>query len=148
MKVLLLLFTVLLLSCSSDHLYNLSLRSIDGKEIKLSQFRGKKFIVYVWSGTCVGHVEDLKRLTVVYPELEVPLVSIAVMMDVQDVKEVLQKNNIKPNYPVLADPKGEFANKVTLLFLPATIIFNERGEVLKNFPQLPPELVSLISTHK
>ncbi len=137
-----------LLSCGGESIYDLEFQSLDGKTFKLSRFKGKEFVVYVWSGTCVGHVEDLKALVNLAPRLKVPVISIAIMMDVEDIKKVLEKNHIEPSYPVLADPRGRFADKVTLVFLPATIIFDAKGRVVKNYPKLPESLISLVPTHE
>lgn len=147
-KVLAFLF-IFLASCS-ESVYDLKFKDLSGKEVSLYKYRGKKLVVYVWSGTCIGHTEDLKRLVEIYPELkkESELISIAVMMDTEDAEEVLKANGIEPNYPVLADPKGVFADKVTLIFLPATIIFDETGNMVENFPRLPENLISLISSHR
>ncbi|WP_457601108.1 TlpA disulfide reductase family protein [Hydrogenivirga sp.] len=139
---------LLLISCGRSELYDLSLRGLDGREFSFSRFKGREFVVYVWSGTCIGHVEDLKELNRIYPELKVPVVSVAIMMDVDDVKEVLRKNGIEPGYPVLADPRGEFADMVTLVFLPATIVFNDKGEVVENYPKLPSSLIPPVSAHE
>ncbi len=144
----LLLLIFFLVSCGGGGVYDLILKDIEGKDFKLASYKGKKFVVYVWSGTCIGHVEDLKRLSELAPKMDVPIVSVAVMMDVGDVKEVLKENNMEPSYPVLADPKGRFADKVTLIFLPSTIIFDEEGSVIENYPKLPPNLISLVSSHK
>jgi len=145
----LVLLIILLSSCSSG-IYDLTFKDLSGEEVSLRQYRGKKLIVYVWSGTCVGHTEDLKRLVKIYPKLKgkSELVSIAVMMDSEDALQVLRSNGINPNYPVLVDPRGDFAEKVTLLFLPATIIFDERGEPVENYPRLPENLISLVSSHR
>ena len=145
---LLILFVLFLVSCRGGGVYDLVLKDMEGRDFRLSRYEGKKFVVYVWSGTCIGHVEDLKRLSELAPKMDVPLVSVAVMMDVEDVKEVLRENNIKPSYPVLADPKGRFADEVTLIFLPSTIIFDEEGRVVENYPKLPPNLISLVSSHE
>jgi peroxiredoxin len=147
MKKLLLLF-FFLMSCTTDGVYDLELKDLKGNRFSFSQFKGRDFIVYVWSGTCIGHVEDLKKLNELYPELPVPLVSVAVMMKREDILDVLENNGIEPKYPILADPKGKFADSITLVFLPATIIFDKKGRVVENYPQLPPNLISLIPSHK
>ena len=149
MKKLFLVLLLFLFSCQKDSIYDLRLLDLSGKEANLSAYRGKPLIIYVWSGTCIGHTEDLKRLVKVKPKLsrEVNLISIAVMMDEEDVKEVLNRNGIKPNFPIYADPKGVFSEKVTLIFLPATIKINGRGEVEGNYPKLPKELLSFIPSH-
>lgn len=145
-----LLFFILIVSCSEPSIYDLRLKDLQGREFSFSELKGKPFIVYVWSGTCVGHVEDLKNLSSIYPSLGggVKVISVALMMDREDVNKVFNKNGIKPSYPVLTDPKGVLADKVTLVFLPATLVFNERGELVENYPKLPRRLFPLIPAHE
>lgn len=148
-KFLLLLF-IFLLSCSGNSIYDIEVIDLSGNKADLKAYRGKPLIVYVWSGTCIGHTEDLRRLTKIYPKLagKVNLVSIAIMMDESDVKEVLRRNGINPNFPLYADPKGRFSEKVILMFLPATIKIDEKGEVKGNYPKLPKDLISLMSSNR
>ena len=51
------LFILLLLvfSCSSkDTLPDIMVKDIEGREVKLSSYKGKKTVIYVWSRTCAG----------------------------------------------------------------------------------------------
>ncbi len=149
MKKVLIVF-LLIFACKEPGLYDLRLRDLSGREVSLEAYRGKTLVIYVWSGTCVGHTQDLKRLVGLKPEIrdKAAVVSVAVMMDVKDVKEVLGKNGIVPNYPVLADPRGELADRVTLLFLPATLLIDPEGKVVRNYPRLPEDLISFVSSHE
>ncbi len=142
-------FLLLLFSCSGNSIHDLELVDLSGKRVSLEIYKGKPLIVYVWSGTCVGHTEDLRRLVKIKPKLggNVNLISVAVMMDEKDVREVLRKNGIEPNFPIYADPRGSFSERVTLIFLPATVGIDENGEVKYNHPKLSGDLISLISAH-
>jgi len=64
-----------------------------------------------------------------------------------DVESFLRKVELDPDYPILADEKGEFAQKVTLVFLPATLVFDEEGRLVESYPGLPENLLSLIPSH-
>ena len=149
MKLLLTLILLLLQSCT-ENVYDVLLKDLSGREVTLGEFREGPLIVYVWSGTCVGHTEDLKRLTREFGSLSkvARLVTVAIMMDEKEVREVLTKNGINAVYPVLVDPEGEFAKRVTLLFLPATIFFDKRGLPVEIYPGLPKDLVSFVLSHQ
>ncbi len=142
-------FILLVFSCT-ETIHDLTLRDINGRDIPLSFYRGKTLVIYVWSGTCVGHTEDLKRLTVIFPHLKgkVNLITVALMMAGGEVKKVLRENGIEPPYPVLVDPEGDLAKRVTILFLPATIVFNGKGVPVENIPGLPENLIPLVSSHE
>ena len=142
-----LFLSVLVLSCGGT-VYDIRLKDLEGREVALEDFKDKNgLVVYVWSGTCVGHTEDLKELESIYAKVHgrVAIVTIAVMMDPEDVRKFLRDENIKPSFPVLADPKGEFARKVTLLFLPATIFIDGDGNVKENMPRLAKDLIFKVS---
>ncbi len=147
LRILLVLF--LMLSSCTESVHEVKLRDTSGRSVPLSQFRGKPLVVYVWSGTCIGHTEDLRELVKLYPKVRerAELISVAVMMSPGDVESFLRKVELDPDYPILADEKGEFAQKVTLVFLPATLIFDEEGRLVESYPGLPQNLLSLIPSH-
>ncbi len=147
LRILLVLF--LMLSSCTESVHEVKLRDTSGRSVPLSQFRGKPLVVYVWSGTCIGHTEDLRELVKLYPKVRerAELISVAVMMSPGDVESFLRKVELDPDYPILADEKGEFAQKVTLVFLPATLIFDEEGRLVESYPGLPENLLSLIPSH-
>ncbi len=147
LRILLVLF--LMLTSCTESVHEVKLRDTSGRSVPLSQFRGKPLVVYVWSGTCIGHTEDLRELVKLYPKVRerAELISVAVMMSPGDVESFLRKVELDPNYPILADEKGEFAQKVTLVFLPATLVFDEEGRLVESYPGLPENLLSLIPSH-
>ncbi|HHJ63655.1 MAG TPA: TlpA family protein disulfide reductase [Aquifex aeolicus] len=147
LRILLVLF--LMLTSCTESVHEVKLRDTSGRSVPLSQFRGKPLVVYVWSGTCIGHTEDLRELVKLYPKVRerAELISVAVMMSPGDVESFLRKVELDPDYPILADEKGEFAQKVTLVFLPATLIFDEEGRLVESYPGLPENLLSLIPSH-
>ncbi len=147
LRILLVLF--LMLTSCTESVHEVKLRDTSGRSVPLSQFRGKPLVVYVWSGTCIGHTEDLRELVKLYPKVRerAELISVAVMMSPGDVESFLRKVELDPDYPILADEKGEFAQKVTLVFLPATLVFDEEGRLVESYPGLPENLLSLIPSH-
>ena len=139
LKAVIPLFLLFLVSCSQESIYDLKLKALDGSEFSLSAFKGRPFALYVWSGTCIGHIEDLKFIQSNYKDISsrIPLVSVAIMMDEEDIKKVLKENSIEPSFPLLADPTGKISEMVVLVFLPSTLIFNETGELIKSYPKFP-----------
>jgi len=140
---------VFVIASCTESVHDVKLRDTSGSSVSLSRFKGRTLVVYVWSGTCIGHTEDLRELNAIYPQIsqKAELITVAVMMNPADVKEFLKRNSMNLSYPVFADEKGEFARKVTLVFLPATLIFNRDGRLVESYPGLPPNLLSLISSH-
>ncbi|GAB6065367.1 hypothetical protein JCM9492_04590 [Aquifex pyrophilus] len=134
------IFFLLLISCSQETIYDINFFNLSGNPVKIKR-ENKKLLLYVWSGTCTGHTEDLRILNEVYKKLSerYNVVSVAVFMTPKDVRDFLKKEGINPRYPILSDPKGKLTEQVKLIFLPATLIFDESGKLLGNFPRLPLE---------
>lgn len=125
-------------SCKEKKIYDLTFLDLSGRAVKINS-QSEKLLLYVWSGTCIGHTEDLKVLNSNYEKLikDYHVVSIAVFMTPEGIKEFLQKKKIKPRFPVLADPKGNLTEIEKLIFLPATLIFTPEGKLLNNYPRFP-----------
>ncbi len=140
---------IFIFSCT-ESVQDIRLSDTEGKTVTLGEFRGKPLVVYVWSGTCIGHTEDMRELNKLYPRIKekAELISIAIMMNAEDVRVYLRKTNLRLNYPIYADEKGVFAEKVALVFLPATVLFDSDGKLIDIYPGLPENLLSLIPSHR
>ncbi len=132
------LFLFLLFSCGKKTVYDLSFYDLNGREVKIKNGE-KPLLLYVWTGTCIGHQEDMKRLNEYYEKLvkRYKVVSLAVFMKTEDVGEFLKESNIKPKFLILTDPTGNLTSIVKLVFLPATLVFEPSGELKGNYPRLP-----------
>ncbi len=146
LKALIPLFFLFLVSCSQESIYDLKLKALDGSEFSLSAFKGRPFALYVWSGTCIGHIEDLRFIQSNYKDISsrIPIVSVAIMMDEEDVRLVLERNSIEPVFPILADPKGKLSERVTLIFLPSTLVFDREGRLVESYPKFPQDISILL----
>ena len=147
-RVLLFFIFLILFSCKEKTIYDLTFLDLSGKAVRISS-KGKKLLLYVWSGTCIGHTEDLKVLNSEYEKLtkDYHVVSVAVFMTPEGVKEFVQKVKIKPRFPILADPKGNLTEIERLIFLPATLIFTPEGKLLNNYPRFPLQrLISFVES--
>jgi len=151
MRYLFFLFFLLILSCQKEKtVYDITFVDLQGNKVKIERPEDKKLLLYVWTGTCTGHTEDMKLINKHYEKLskKYEIVSLAVFMTPQDIKKVLNQYGIKPKFKVLADPQGNLTDLVKLVFLPSTMIFNEDGKLLKNYPRFPlRDLVSPVKPH-
>lgn len=137
-KALLFFIFLILLSCKEETIYDLTFFDLSGRAVKIGS-QGNKLLLYVWSGTCIGHTEDLKVLNSNYEKLtkDYLVVSVAVFMTSEGIKEFLQKVKIEPRFPILADPKGNLTEIEKLIFLPATLVFTPEEKLLNNYPRFP-----------
>lgn len=138
MPRLLFLFLFLILSCGKTTIYDIAFVDLKGREVKIEKSE-KPLLLYVWTGTCIGHQEDMRLMNEHFSELSkrYKVVSLAVFMKPEDVWEFLRQTQISPKFIMLADPEGRITNIVKLVFLPATLVFDESGEMKKNYPRLP-----------
>lgn len=138
----LLILLLLVLSCSSkDTLPDITVKDMKGKEVKLSSYKGKKTIIYVWSRTCAGHTKDLKKLSgLVNKHPDYRIISYAVAMDIKDVQQSYQQIGIKPNFITLIDPSVKFNDYFPITFLPSTYLFDSKGKLIASYAGLPDHL--------
>ncbi len=130
---------LLLFSCSPKHeLPPVKVRDLEGKEIRLESLKGKKTLLYVWSKTCAGHSRDLKKLNwLVQERMDYHIVSYAIAMEPQDVKESYEELGIDPSFITLVDTPAVFDDYYPIVYLPSTYMFDEKGRFVKSFYGLP-----------
>ena len=140
-KVLIAFITILLLSCSGkDGILDVTLREVNsGKKVRLAYYKFDYMVIYVWTGTCVGHEKDLKNLNDLKRKLgnNVKLVSLAVLMERDGVSELFKELNITPEFINLYDSKGNITEVVKLITLPSTLLIDKKGHIIKEFIRLP-----------
>jgi len=136
-RVFFLLPLFLLLSCSRDTLPRVQVRDLEGRGVYLSDLKGRPIILYVWSRTCAGHSEHLKKLNrLVEEKKEYLIISYAVAMEPEDVLKSYRELNIEPRFLTLVDTEVRFNDHFPITFLPSTFIFDERGRFVRSSPGL------------
>ena len=109
-----------------------SLRSIDGKNIKLSDYKGKILILNffaTWCPPCKKEIPDFVKFYRQYKNKGVEIVGVAVGSKEKNVKELVKKFNI--NYPVvMSDGRIEklFGG---IRFVPTTFIIDGKGNIIR-----------------
>lgn len=102
----------------------------DGKEVKLSDFRGKPIVVNFWAtwcGYCKEEMPDFNKSYLNHSDEVVYL-----MINVQETKEQAQAY-IKENgfsFDVYYDTTGEAAAAFGVIAFPSTILINDEGGVI------------------
>jgi len=136
-KYLLLLLSLLFISCSKDTLPKIEVKTIEGKKVYLSDYKGKKVLLYVWSRTCAGHSKDLGRLNQITEERKDYIItSYAIAMEVEDVIKSYKDIGIEPKFITLIDTEVRFNDYFPITFLPSTYLFDEKGKLIKSYPGL------------
>ncbi|MFN3813996.1 MAG: peroxiredoxin family protein [Aquificaceae bacterium] len=138
-RTILVVLIFLISSCqNTSSLPDITVRNMKGEKVKLTQYKGKETIIYVWSRTCAGHTKDLKNLNTLtqkYPSYNI--ISYAIAMDVKDVMVGYRDLAIKPIFETLVDTSAEFNNYFPITFLPSTYVFDKDGKLLASYAGLP-----------
>jgi len=149
MKISILILFLLLISCSQQGIYDVEVLDKEGKAVKIGNLRSNGIVLYLWTGTCIGHTKDLRRLGELYSEGKIirKVISVAIMMEPEDAQKVFREKGIPSSVPLYADPKGNLAEVISITFLPSTIIFDKKGRVIGNYPGLAERLITSVSSH-
>lgn len=109
------------------------LPDLEGKKVKLSNYRGKTVVLNFWTKTCAPCLKEMSTLsdlsTLLAREGEAELVTITTDESAADAKATLQSVlNAKANFTVLVDPGGEIVSgKFGTRLFPETWIIDKTG---------------------
>lgn len=112
-----------------------TLKDMDGKEVRLSDQRGKKVLINFWTTWCTYCREEMPLLQKFYEQSrdgkwQVLTINITSSeKGVSAVRSYLKANNY--NFPVLLDEKGSVSALYGIRSIPASFILNEKGEIIK-----------------
>jgi|Deesub1362B_J571_1020462.scaffolds.fasta_scaffold01781_7 peroxiredoxin len=131
----------------SDDRYPLApdfeLKDLEGKTVRLSDYRGKMVILNFWATWCPPCRMEIPSFIRLYDEFkDKGLVIIGVSLD-REGKEVVQKfaANYKINYPVVMGDMNVVAAYGGISAIPTTFIINKNGRVVNRFVGLREESV-------
>ncbi len=116
---------------NGDRAPEFRLSSLDGRQVGLSEFRGKVVMVHFWATWCPPCVEELPTLALLNKAMTgKDFVMLAVSVDeggAGAVADFLRKNSV--NVPVLLDPDHATASLYGTFKFPETYIVDKNGIV-------------------
>jgi len=107
-----------------------TLPTVDGREISLSDYRGRPVILNFWAswcGPCRYEVPAFKAFYERYPEEQVVIIAVSTQDDPDSARGYAIADGLKFVIPV--DPRGVVANLYNVRGLPTTFIINENGVI-------------------
>lgn len=109
-----------------------TLANLEGKNVTLSNFKGKIVLLHFWSATCpfvVRYEERLQALTRDYAEKEV--VVLGIDSNATESSDKIQKEAKKRgvNYPILIDEGNKIADQFGAVTTPHVYIIDREGKL-------------------
>ena len=111
---------------------NFKLKSLDGEEVSLSQFRGKYVLINFWAtwcGPCKIEMPSLEALYQRFKNKNFALLAISNdMFGASIVKPFVKANHL--NFTILLDQRLKASNAFGVTSLPSTFMIDPKGEII------------------
>jgi peroxiredoxin len=130
-----------IVSASTDNLSGLrvgeaapdfELKTLEGKTVKLSDYRGKKVIVNFWATWCPPCKAEMPDIQKYYNDAGENVEILAVNIDPQyDVQKFVREANV--TFPVLLDSKDEVNTLYRILTIPTTYFIDQDGIIRSKY---------------
>ncbi len=107
-----------------------SLKTLEGKEVKLSDFKGKKVMINFWATWCPPCKAEMPAMQQLYNQANGYFDILAINIDPQnDVKGFVSENRL--TFPILLDESGKTNQGYSIISIPTTFLINEKGIIEK-----------------
>lgn len=110
-----------------------TLKNVEDKDVKLSDYRGKVVVVDVWATWCHFCVQEMPELITLQKEYTedkkpVQFIGVSVDRDKAAVKDFVQEHKV--NYPTVYGTQKALEPFGDILGLPTKFILNEKGVIV------------------
>ena len=126
--------------------FDFTLKSIDGEEVSLKDFRGKKIVHLVfWATWCPHCLMEMPRVNDLYQALQnQPYEALAVDVGINESIKRIRKIQKQYKIPcrILLDEKGVVTRLFKIVGVPCHIIIGKDGKVLDQVNELPKDPLS------
>jgi peroxiredoxin len=137
------------LSLQGKPAIDFTLRTIDGEQIQLSGYRGKKIVHLIfwatWCPSCTVEVPKLKKLHQETQDkpYEILAVDVGYNDSLQKVRQFQERYQLP--YKVIFDESAGLALKYGVIGIPTHVIVNQEGVIVSTFNQLPENLTGYLA---
>ena len=123
-----------------DEVSDYTFKTLDGKEVSLADYKGKKIYVKFWASwcpICLAGLSDINQLADMPPKDAVVLTVVAPGVNreknLEDFKEWFSGLEYK-TLPVLVDNDGQFLKKLGIVGYPSSAFIDANGKVVRVQP--------------
>ena len=123
-----------------DEVSDYTFKTLDGKEVSLAEYKGKKIYVKFWASwcpICLAGLADINQLADTPPKDAVVLTVVAPGVNrekyLDDFKEWFSGFEYK-TLPVLVDNNGQFLKKLGIVGYPSSAFIDAHGKVVRVQP--------------
>ena len=109
---------------------NFTLKSLDGKNLKLSEMTGNVVLINFWAswcGPCREEMPLLNDLHKKYEPLGFTVLGVNVEEDARNARGFLK--NFPVDFPVLLDNKNQVSKKYNVIAMPTTVVVGRDGNM-------------------
>jgi len=118
-----------------------SLKTIDGTDVRLEDYRGKKIVhLLFWATWCPHCLMEMPKIKEIYHALDSNTYEIlAIDVGINDSLKRIRKIQKKYEIPckILLDEKGDVTKKCKIVGVPCHIIIGKDGTIIDRFNELP-----------
>jgi peroxiredoxin len=107
-----------------------TMKNLEGKEVSLKDYRGKKVMLNFWATWCPPCKEEMPAMERIYAEKSSEFEILAVNLDPQNNVAGFVNDN-KLTFPVLLDQNGQTQQTYAIISIPTTFIIDENGIILE-----------------
>ena len=126
--------------CDSET-FDFTLKTIDGEEVSLKDYRGEKIVHLVfWATWCPHCLMEMPKVGKLYQEFqnkqyEVLAVDVGINESIKRIRKIQKKYNIPSK--ILIDDKGVATKLFKIIGVPCHIIVGKDGTILDRVNELP-----------
>lgn len=133
-----------------DAAVDVTLHDLDGKTVKLSQFKGKVFMLNFWATWCPPCREEMPSMDALYKKFKgADFVMLLVSIDdkADTIRDFMKRNNY--TMPVYHDASRDAGSAYGITGVPETLIIDRNGmiaeKIIGPLDWMKPEVVDFIS---
>ena len=128
-----------------------SLKTIDGADVHLEDYRGKKIVhLLFWATWCPHCLMEMPKVKEIYTALDSNAYEIlAIDVGINDTLKRIRKIQKKYEIPckILLDEKGDVTKKCKIVGVPYHIIIGKDGTIIDRFNELPKDPLAYLKKY-